>query len=161
MYGLVVFLHVVGAFAFVLAHGVSMLVSFRLRTERDRARQAHLLELSSIGVGLTYIGLTLLLVAGIAAGFLGDHWGRLWIWAALGTLAVVIAVMYAVATPFYGRMRMAAGVAVPEAVSARTADAPTPEELNRLATSTRPFWLAAVGGIGLLFIIWLMLAKPF
>ena len=72
MYGLVVFLHVVGAFAFVLAHGISMLVSFRLRSERDRARQAHLLELSSIGVGLTYIGLVLLLVAGIAAGFLGD-----------------------------------------------------------------------------------------
>jgi hypothetical protein len=81
MYGIVVLLHVLGAFAFVLAHGVSMLASFRLRGERDRARQAQLLELSGIGVGLMYIGLGVLLVAGIAAGFMGNHWGRAWIWA--------------------------------------------------------------------------------
>ena len=105
MYGVVVLLHVLGAFAFVLAHGVSMLVSFRLRSERDPVRRVLLFELSSTGINLMYIGLAVLLLAGIAAGFLGNHWGRLWIWAALGTLVVVMAVMYAVATPFYGRMR--------------------------------------------------------
>ena len=62
---------------------------------------------SAWGVGAMYIGLLLLLVGGIWAGFAGDHWGSLWIWVALVTLVVVIAVMYAVATPFYGRMRAA------------------------------------------------------
>ncbi len=38
---------------------------------------------------------------------------------------------------------------------------PSPEDLDRLATSNRPFWLAAVGGTGLVVLIWLMLAKPF
>jgi hypothetical protein len=161
MYATVVFLHVLGAFAFVLAHGVSMHVSFRLRGERDRARQAQLLELSGQGVGLMYIGLGVLLVAGIAAGFLGDHWGRAWIWAALGTLVVVIAVMYAVATPFYGRMRAAAGVPGSEQMAARLKPPPTPADLDALATSNRPMLLAAIGGIGLVFMIWLMLAKPF
>lgn len=161
MYGLVVFLHVLGAFIFVLAHGASMLVSFRLRSERDPARQAALFELSSSGINLMYVGLTVLLLAGIAASFLGDHWGRLWIWAALGTLVVVMAVMYGVATPFYGRMRAAAGAPVPEQVVARMTPSPTPADLERLATSSRPIWLAAVGGIGLVVIIWLMLAKPF
>ena len=51
MYGFVVLLHVLGAFGFVLAHGISMLVSFQLRTERDRARQAHLLESLASGAG--------------------------------------------------------------------------------------------------------------
>jgi len=37
----------------------------------------------------------------------------------------------------------------------------TPEQLDQLATSTRPFVLAAVGGIGLVVIVWLMMFKPF
>ena len=116
MYGVVVLLHVLGAFAFVMAHGVSMFIGFRLRSERDPARQVLLFELSSPGMRLMYLGLGVLLLAGILAGFLGELWGRLWIWAALGTLVVVIAVMYSVATPFYGRMRAAAGAPVPDQV---------------------------------------------
>lgn len=161
MYALVVVLHVLGAFAFVMAHGVSMLVAFRLRGERDRGRQATLLELSGQSVGIMYIGLALLLVAGIVAGFMGDHWGRLWIWVALATLVVVITVMYVVATPFYGRMRAAAGVAGSEQTAARLQPPATPADLDALAISNRPMLLAAVGGIGLVVIVWLMLAKPF
>jgi hypothetical protein len=41
MHGLMVFLHVLGAFVFVLAHGASALVAFRLRTEREPGRVAH------------------------------------------------------------------------------------------------------------------------
>ena len=161
MYALVVLLHVLGAFAFVMAHGVSMLVAFRLRGERDRARQATLLELSGQSVGIMYIGLALLLVAGIVAGFMGDHWGRLWIWASLATLVVVIAAMYVVATPFYGRMRAAAGVPGSEQTAARLKPPATPADLDALATSNRPMILAAVGGIGLVVIVWLMVAQPF
>ena len=161
MYGIVVLLHVVGSFAFVLAHGVSMFVSFRLRGESDRARQAHLLELSSVGINVMYVGLLITLVAGVAAGFMGNHWGRGWIWAALGTLAIVIAVMYAVATPFYGRMRVAAGAPVPAQIAERLKPPATDADLAALATSSRPMLLATVGGIGLVVIIWLMLAKPF
>ena len=161
MYGIVVLLHVLGAFAFVMAHGVSMVIAFQLRGERDRVRQAHLLELSGLSVGLMYVGLGVLLVAGIVAGFMGSFWGRAWIWAALVILVVVIAVMYAVATPFYGRMRAAAGVPGTEQLAGRLKPPPAPEDLDRLATSNRPIWLAATGGIGLAAIIWLMLAKPY
>jgi Predicted integral membrane protein (DUF2269) len=161
MYQIVVFLHVLGAFVFVLAHGVSMIVSFRLQRERDRVRQAALLELSQLGIGLTYIGLLVLLLAGIVAGFMGGHWGRLWIWTALGILVVIVAVMYVVATPFYGRMRAAAGVPGTEQTGARLQPPATPADLDALATSSRPIILALVGGVGLAAIIWLMLFKPF
>jgi hypothetical protein len=161
MYEWVVLLHVIGAFAFVAAHGVSMVAAFQLRAERDRARQAALLEVSGLGIGLMYIGLLLLLAAGILAGFMGGHWGSLWIWVALGTLVVVIAVMYAVATPFYGRMRAAAGVGQSAERAAQYKPPAVEADLNALATSSRPIWLALVGGIGLIFIVWLMIAKPF
>jgi hypothetical protein len=161
MYQWIVLLHVLGAFAFVAAHGVSMLAAFRLRSEPDRARQSALLEVSGIGVGLMYIGLLVLLAAGIWAGFVGDHWGRGWIWAALGTLVAVTVVMYAVATPFYGRMRAAAGAGGMGRSADQFKPPATEADLQALATSSRPFVLAAVGGIGLLVLIWLMLLKPF
>jgi hypothetical protein len=157
----VVFLHVLGAFAFVATHGVSMVTAFRLRGERDRARQALLLELSGLATGLMYIGLLVLLVAGIVAGFMGGHWGRAWIWVSLGTLVVVIAVMYAVATPYYGRMRAAAGLPASAETAAKFKPPATEADLEQLATSSRPWVLAAVGSIGLGVILWLMLAKPF
>jgi hypothetical protein len=161
MYQIVVFLHVLGAFIFVLAHGASMLVSFRLRREREPARIASLFELSSLGINLMYVGLVLLLVAGITAGFMGDHWGRGWIWASLGTLVVVLVAMYTLATPYYGRMRVAAGAPVPEQVASRFDPPPTTADLESLAISNRPMLLAAIGGIGLAVIIWMMLFKPF
>jgi len=161
MYDFVVFLHVLGALAFVAPHGVSMVTSFRLRGERDRARQAQLLELSGMAIGLMYIGLLVLLVAGIVAGFMGGHWGRAWIWVSLGTLVVVMAVMYSVGTPFYGRMRAAAGLPGYAEKAANFKPPATEADLEQLATSNRPWVLAAVGSIGLGVIVWLMLAKPF
>ena len=160
MYPWIVLLHIVGAFIFVMAHGASMMIAIRLRTVTDRSQQAALLEVSGFSIGAMYIGLALLLIGGIWAGFAGDHWGRAWIWAALGVLVVVVAVMYSVATPFYGRMRAAAGVeggATPDKFKPPA----TEGDLAGLATSQRPFWLAAVGGIGLLVILWLMVIKPF
>jgi hypothetical protein len=161
MYAWIVFLHVLGAFAFVAAHGVSMVASFQLRGERDRPRQAALLQLSGTGIGVMYAGLLLLLVAGVAAGFVGNHWGRGWIWASLGILVAVTVVMYAVAAPFYGRMRAAAGVGGMGQSADKFKPPATESDLDGLTTSNRPWVLAIVGGIGLAFIVWLMLAKPF
>lgn len=161
MYGLVVLLHILGAFAFVGAHGVSMFAAFRLRGERDRGRQATLLEQSQLGVGFSYVGLLLLLAAGILAGFMGDHWGRGWIWASLGTLLAVAILMYVVATPFYGRMRAAAGVGGMADARERFKPPATDGDLDALPASSRPFLLAAIGGVGLVVIVWLMVLKPF
>ena len=161
MHTWIVFAHVLGAFTFIAAHGASMFASFRLRSVSDRGRVLELLDLSSMSLGIMYIGLAILLAAGIAAGFTGDFWGDAWIWASIAILVVILAVMYAVATPFYGRMRVAAGD--PRYVEKAASFNPpaTPADLGGLATSPRPYWLAAVGGIGLAVIIWLMIAKPF
>ena len=160
MYQYIVLLHVTGAFIFALAHGVSIAVSLRLRGARSREQVAGLLDLSQIATGGLYTGLVLLLIGGVWAGFVGEHWSRGWIWAALGTLIVVIVVMYAVATPFYGKLRVAAGAEVPPAMATRYGDV-GPDDLSGMAASPRPIWLAVVGGVGLLVILWLMVVKPF
>ena len=160
MYPYIVLLHVVGAFVFALAHGVSVAVGLRLRGVRSRDQVAALLELSGMAIGGLYVGLLLLLVGGVWAGFAGDHWGRLWIWAAIGVLVLVTVAMYAIATPFYGRMRAAAGVLTDPKQLERFGEI-APDELARMGASSRPVWLALIGGIGLLVILWLMVVKPF
>jgi MFS family permease len=160
-YQWVVYLHVLGAFLFFIAHGTSMMAAFRLRAGVDRARASELLELSGQSIGLMYIGLLVLLAAGILAGFMGDHWGRGWIWAAIGVLVVVLAAMYAIATPFYSRMRVAAALPDQAEQAAKFKPPATREDLDALATSNRPIWLAIIGLAGLAVILWLMILKPF
>jgi hypothetical protein len=119
-----------------------------------------LLGLSQLSVAGLYVGLLLLLVGGVWAGFVGDHWGSGWIWTALAILVVIMAAMYAIATPFYARMRVAAGVDTDPARVERAG--PIGEgDLATMAASRRPIALAAIGGIGLAVILWLMVVKPF
>ena len=155
-----VYLHIVGAFAFVFGHGASGLAAFRIRATRDPAQIRTLLDLSSMALGLTYVGLLLLLIGGIAAGIAGEHFSRGWIWAAIVILVIIIVAMYAMATPFYGQLRVAAGV---RAKDPKVDPNPTIDQaqIDALAASSRPMVLLAIGGVGLILILWLMVLKPF
>ena len=155
-----VYLHILGAFAFIFGHGASGLAAFRIRATRDPAQIRTLLDLSSMALGLTYVGLLLLLIGGIAAAIAGDHFSRGWTWAALGLLVVIIVAMYAMATPFYGQLRVAAGV---RAKDPKVDPNPvvSQADIDALAGSSRPMVLLAIGGVGLILILWLMVIKPF
>ena len=162
LYNWIVFLHVLGAFAFVLAHGVSAGVSLKLREERELPRIRALLELSNTATQGMYVGLVILLIGGITAAFMAGLWGRGWIWTALALLVVMIAFMYARASRYYGEVRRAAGLAyyIPGKGSGGPVAANT-GELARLLGSSRAMELTGVGTIGLVAIIWLMVMKPF
>jgi len=155
-----VFLHILGAFAFAFGHGASGLAAFRIRATRDPAQVRMLLDLSSMALGVTYVGLLLLLVGGIAAGLAGDHFSSGWIWAALVILVLIIVAMYAMATPFYGQMRVAAG-ARPKNPKIDPNPVVDQAALDALAGSNRPAVLLAIGTIGFVLILWLMVIKPF
>ena len=110
MYDWLVFLHVLGTFGFLLAHGASAMVSFQLRRERNRERICALLDLSSSSYGLLYSSLGLLLLSGIITGFLGRWWRWIWIWAALGLLIAIVLLMYALGSSYYTQVRKAVGM---------------------------------------------------
>jgi hypothetical protein len=161
-YPWLVLTHVIGAFGFAVSHGVSVFAAFRLRVEPDRARIEALLDLSSTSLALLYASLLVLLAGGISAGFVGAWWDEAWIWVSIGILVVVLVVMWAVASPYYMGLRKGLGR---DGREPKPGDPPlvplTDEELLARLRSSRPFWLAAVGGIGLVAIIWLMVLKPF
>jgi hypothetical protein len=160
-YPWLVYLHILAAFAFVLSHGASVAMSFGIRSERDPRRIAALLDISSATSDAMYISLLVLLVGGIAAGVVGQWFGFLWIWAAIVLLVLIFAAMYWIGSQYYGRVRRAIGQrAYGDPKGAPLPTPVSPEELAALLDSRRPEAIAAIGGIGLALIIWLMVFKP-
>ncbi|HXM54501.1 MAG TPA: hypothetical protein VOB72_03865 [Candidatus Dormibacteraeota bacterium] len=151
-------MHVLAAFGFALAHGVSAFAAFRMRAERQGEHVTLLLDLSRWSSGLMYSSLMVLILAGIAAGVLGGWFGQRWIWAAIGVLVAVLVAMLAIASPYYARVRMAVGQPpfgrgpAPEPASAA--------ELAAVLDSRRPHVIALVGVLGLGVLVWLMVFKP-
>jgi hypothetical protein len=161
-YPWVVFVHVAAAFLFVMGHGASMWASDQIRHERDAVRITTLLELSGRSLGLVYGSLLTLLIAGIAAGIMGGHFARGWIWASIAVLVAIMVLMYVLASRYYGRVREAVGIRSYQ--TPKDAPDPTPvsaEELAALVDSRRADYIGLVGVIGLLVLLWLMLFKPF
>jgi hypothetical protein len=159
LYPWIVYVHIVGVIVFALGHGVSVGVAFKVRGERDPHRINALLQLSAWSLGLFYIGILLLLGGGVWAGFTpgidGSWWSSKWIWTALVTFVLTMFAMYGLATNYYKRLRtiVEAMVGGSQAVSE--------ERLAEVVSGPRPWLLAGIGLGSLLFILYLMLFKPF
>ncbi len=162
MYRWLVFVHILGVFIFLLAHGGSASVALRLRRETERLRVAALLDLSNASLGVTYASLLVLLVAGIVLGLLGKWWGQGWIWTSLVLLILTSVAMYLRSSMPFNRVRKAAGL--PYFDGRRGQPAGTPEgdeELTAAVAAIRPAEIAATGLLPIALILWLMMFKPF
>jgi hypothetical protein len=160
--GLIVFLHVAGAFMFVAGHGVSMLVAFQLRKERDRGRLAALLDLSGYSLGVAGIGLLILLLSGILAGIVLGSFGRAWIWIALVLFIVIALLMTPVGGKYFTGVRIALGQRTRGLKAGEPDPAPASDAaLEALLVSRAPEMLLLLGGGGFLMILWLMMFRPF
>jgi hypothetical protein len=149
------FLHVAGVIAFVMFHGVSMMVALQLRTERDRGRIATMTQLSGSSLRGMYVALLWLIVVGVIAGIQGEWWNDGWFWISVGLLVVAIAEMSAVGRPYYERVK--------EAIEVRPSGVPrrSDEELDEILRSPIGLWNAVFGIAVLAAIAWLMIFKPF
>lgn len=159
----IVFVHIIGVFLFLLAHGTSAAVLFRLRGERDPAAVLTLVDLSARTINVMGVGLGLWFFGGIAAGFSGNYWtsGRLWIWASLAIAVAVIALMTPLGRFYVNRVRTALGVDPKGKAGQRLGSEIDPEALDAAIRSGRPALLASVGLGAVAVLTWLMMFKPF
>ena len=148
MYVLWKYLHIVGVVGFVAAHGTSASVAVRLRRERDPATIGTLLGLSRSTRPMMYLSLLLIIISGVATTSVLGVWSMPWIWWSIVLLVVMVAVAIVVAVPYYSGIR--------RALHAQ----PSPEDLDTLLRSARPLVVTIVETLGVLAILWLMVAKP-
>lgn len=154
MYPWLVFIHLVGLLVFVAAHGVSGWVAFRIRGEPDRRVVSSLLAMSLQATRAAYVGLLALGIGGLGAAWSNGILLEPWIVASYIVVAVVLIVMYAVASPYYMGLRQA--LEAKPGVDDTIDDA---ELATRLQTR-RPEALVTVGVAGLAVLVWLMSMKP-
>jgi hypothetical protein len=150
----VVFGHILGALLFMLAHGASAAVVFRLRRERDPNAVRVLLGLSGMTTPIAYVALVLLIGAGLWAAMSGSWFsaGGLWLWVSIVLLVVIMGAMYGFMTPAFVRLRRLVGD------GSTTVDQ---GELDEALAAPGPMIGAGIGLVGTLVILWLMVLKPF
>lgn len=157
MYQVLVFLHILGVVGFLMAHGVSVFVAFRVQGEKDIHAIRALLGLSASAVMSSTFSLLVLLIGGVGAGFVGNWWSFGWIWVSLGVFVAVWILMSAFTGPAFRRARLAVGFTGPRTIDESVISESLPQRLAEL----RPWLPTLIGGIGLLIIVWLMVLKPF
>jgi hypothetical protein len=160
MYTWLVFLHVLGVFGFLIAHGVSASVFFAIKNERNMERICTLLQLSSGSARVMIISLLTLLASGVINGFLGHWWRYGWIWLSLALFVGIYAGMSLLGPRILNEVRM--GVGLPSAYG----QPPRPErfsaeELNAQLEQIHPYLLTSIGFGGLALTAYLMMFKPF
>jgi len=163
MYQWLTFLHILGVFGFLLAHGASASVAYALRQERNHERVRALLTLSATSYPLMYLSLLILLVTGIIVGLMGDWWGRGWIWTSLILLIAIIVAMSVLGSNKLSVLRKALGLPYFERGKTQPAIAPaSAQEIDAiLAKEGNPHLLTTIGFGGIAVVAWLMMFKPF
>ena len=162
MYQWLVFLHILSAFAFFMAHGVSALMAFRLKRETNPERMRAILDLSNFALPVMYWSLMVLVRAGIGAGIMGYWFSMGWIWAAIVVLVVLWIGMWFYAACFYAPVRKALGMPYRETRGDLPAVAPATEaEIIAAVQATNPALLGGISFLLIAVILWLMMFKPF
>lgn len=157
-----IFLHILAALTFFLAHGASAAMAFKIRREKDFARIGAMLDLSwstmvLMGVSFLVMGLT-----GIILPFLIRIWNRGYIWASIVLMLFVFIYMAVFNETTYKQLRRLVGLPYMKGSKQMPAEPPSsPEEVAALLNKTRPIPLVIVGyGIPAI-VLWLMIFKPF
>ena len=148
------FVHLAGVVGFMAAHGTSMAATLLIRRIRDPQHISGVLQLSAATVSAFYVSTLVLLAGGIGAGIKGRWFGQGWIWVSLGLFVAVGISMFPLARGYFRRIRtvielMESGTAVSQ------------DDFVRVLYSGNPTFTAGSGSVAILFIVYLMVIKPF
>lgn len=161
-YKSLIFLHVLAAFTFVLAHGVSTVVSLRLPRERALDRIRALLELSDATRPTVHVSLVFVVGTGILLGIAGGWWRERWMWTSIILLVGVTIWMNRVGEKVYTPLKKAVGLPYRVGLQEHPPEDPKrPEEIAAVLREFRPHSLGLVGYSVFVVILAMTVLKPF
>ena len=157
-----IFLHVLSALTFYMAHGTSVAMAFKIRKETDFTRIRAMLDLSwstmiLMGVSFLIMGLT-----GIIMPFMIHIWNKVWIWASIVLMLFVFIYMGIFNETHYKQLRRLVGLPYMKGSKQLPAEPPSsPEEVTALLKKTSVTGLVVIGYVIPAIVLWLMVFKPF
>ena len=157
-----IFLHVLSALTFYMAHGTSVAMAFKVRKETDFARIRAMLDLSNstmitMGMAFLVMGLT-----GLILPFMIHIWNRGYIWVSIVLMLFVAIYMAVFIVTHYMELRRLVGLPYRKGSKELPAEPPSsPEEVAARLKKTSVTGLVVVGYVIPAFVLWLMIFKPF
>lgn len=157
-----IFIHILGAITFFLAHGTSIAMAFQLRKETDFSRIRALLDLSMSTMVVMIISFLVMGISGLIMPFILRIWNRGWIWASIVLMIVVFLYMVFMNDKRYKHLRRMVGL--PYMIGGKTFPAEEPASQEEVEAHIRKLNVTGlvVVGYGIpMIVLWLMVFKPF
>ena len=157
-----VFLHVLSAFTFFLAHGTSVAMAFKIRNETNFERIRAMLDLSVSTINAVFISFLAMGLTGLTLPFILKLWGRGWIWASIVLMVIVLVQMGLMNEKRYKTLRKLVGLPYMQGNKEYPAEEPASlQEIREHMKKLRVEELVVVGYVIPMIVLWLMVFKPF
>ncbi|HEX6269523.1 MAG TPA: hypothetical protein VFZ43_04760 [Anaerolineales bacterium] len=157
-----IFLHILSAITFFLAHGTSIAMAFQLRKETDLARIRALLDLSTSTMMIMFVSFVVMGFSGLIMPFILQIWNKGWIWASIVLMIVVFFYMVFMNDKRYSHRRKMVGL--PYVVGGKQLPAEEPASQDEVQAHIRKLNvndMVIVGYVIPVIVLWLMVFKPF
>jgi hypothetical protein len=157
-----IFLHVLSALTFFLAHGTSAAMAFKVRRETDLVRIRAMLDLSESTIEIMFLSFLGVLLTGVALPFFLQLWGRAWVWLSLLLLIFVFIWMVWMNERAYKILRKLVGLPYRQGSKEYPAEPPaSAEEIAAQLKKLDVNGLVIVGYVIPAIVLWLMVFQPF
>ncbi len=157
-----VFLHVLSAITFFLAHGAAAALVFKVRKETDYIRIRAMLDLSGSTFKAYIFSFLVMGLTGLIMPFMIHIWNKAYIWLSIVLILFVVGWMGLVNEKQFKHLRRLVGLPYMVGSKDFSAEPPaSPAEVAALLEKINPTQWALVGyGIPMV-VLWLMIFKPF
>jgi len=159
MYNWLVFLHILFAFLFMLAHGAHAAAMLKFRGEPDPEQSLTFLNIIPQTTLLRVLAV-LMGVTGLIAAFITPWWRQGWPWASLVIFVIIAYVMFKYGAGYYDIILDSATRLI-EAKKTNVNLSAAQKEYDHARNAPHAMIVSAVGIVGLAIILWLMRFKPF
>lgn len=157
-----IFLHVLAALTFFLAHGTSAAMAFRLRKETDFVRIRAMLDLSDSTIEIMFVSFLGMGLTGLVLPFFIHIWNKGWVWASIILMIFVFIWMVWMNERAYKVIRKLVGLPYRQGSKEYPAQSPaSAEEVIVELKKTDTTGLIVVGYVIPMIVLWLMIFKPF
>lgn len=104
-----VFLHILSAFTFFLAHGTSVAMAFMIRSEKNFKRIGAMLDLSGSTIGVMFVAFLVMGITGLIMPFILKIWDKGWVWTSIVLMVIVVVQMGLMNDKRYKHLRRMVG----------------------------------------------------
>ena len=157
-----IFLHVLAALTFYMAHGASATMAFKVRKETDFARIRAMLDLSNSTMIMMFLSFAVMGLTGLIMPFMIHIWNRGYIWVSIVLMLFVLIYMAVFNETSYKELRRLVGLPYRKGSKELPAEPPSsPEEVAALLKKTSLTGLVVIGYVIPAIVLWLMVFKPF